>query len=253
LKDVDADDTGDYKRKEQTLPRLEHLRERLFKLQMKMYAERRQRLLVIFQAMDTGGKDGVVKHIMSGVNPSGVTVSEFKAPTSEELAHDFLWRAHIRAPARGMIGIWNRSHYEDVLIVRVKQLVADKVWKRRYEDINAFEKLLYHSDMKILKFYLHISADEQRRRLQERLDDPSKNWKFNLQDLEERKRWDDYQKAYEDALNKCSTDIAPWMIVPANHKWARNLAVAEAIVDALEEMDPEYPKVDFDPKAIKVE
>jgi PPK2 family polyphosphate:nucleotide phosphotransferase len=253
LRDVDPDASGEYSSKEETLERLQQLRERLNTLQEALYAEGRRSVLIVLQAMDTGGKDGALKSLMTGINPAGVRVTSFKAPSSEDLAHDFLWRIHQHVPPKGMIGVWNRSHYEDVLIARVRNLVAKKVWKTRYEDINHFEQLLTHNGVTVLKFYLHISKDEQKERLQARLDNPDKHWKFNPGDLEERKLWDDYQHAYEDAINNCSTEHAPWMIVPANRKWARNITLAEAVVTALEELDPRYPKVEFDPASIVIE
>ena len=253
LRDVDPGATGEYSSKEETLDRLHQLRERLSTLQEALYAESRRSVLIVLQAMDTGGKDGALKSLMTGINPAGVRVTSFKAPSSEELAHDFLWRVHQHVPPKGMIGVWNRSHYEDVLIVRVHQLVSRKVWQTRYEDINDFERLLTNNGVTLLKFYLHISKEEQKDRLQARLDNPDKHWKFNPGDLEERKLWDDYQRAYEDAINNCSTAHAPWMVVPANKKWARNIALAEAVVAALEKMKPQYPKADFDPQNIVID
>ena len=253
LRDISTDATGEYQSKEDSLKPLEKLRERLFVLQEALYAEHKRSVLVVFQAMDTGGKDGAVKSILSGINPEGVQVTSFKAPSAEELDHDFLWRIHQKVPPRGIIGVWNRSHYEDVLIVRVHKLIEKSVWKRRYEDINNFERVLTDNGVTILKFFLHISKDEQKKRLQARLDNPDKNWKFNPADLKERAFWDDYQDAYEDALNHCSTDYAPWNIIAADHKWARNIAIAEVLVKALEKIDPKYPKVDFDPKAIEID
>jgi PPK2 family polyphosphate:nucleotide phosphotransferase len=252
LKDIDANATGDWQ-KEETPPVLAGLNKRLFDLQEALYAERKRSLLLVFQAMDTGGKDGALKSLLSGINPAGVRVASFKAPTAEELAHDFLWRIHQEAPPRGYIGVWNRSHYEDVLITRVHKLIDKKTCEQRYEMINDFERMLTLNGTTILKFHLFISKDEQKERLQARLDKPDKNWKFNLGDLEERKLWDDYLQAYEDAINATSTKHAPWHIVPANKKWARNIALAEVVVSALEKMNPQYPKVDFDPKSIVVE
>ena len=207
-----------------------------------LYAESKHRLLIVLQAMDTGGKDGVIRHVMSGVNPQGCQVTSFKVPTAEELAHDFLWRIHQQVPRRGYIGIFNRSHYEDVLVVRVHDLVPKKVWQQRYEQINQFEKLLSETGTTILKFFLHISKDEQKRRLEARRDTPEKQWKFSLGDLKEREYWDDYMDAYEDALTRCSTRWAPWYIVPANQKWYRNLVVARTIVKTLESFDMKYPE-----------
>ena len=253
LRDVDADATGDYKSKDEVVARMAKLHEKLSELQETLYAENKQSLLIVLQAMDTGGKDGALRSLMTGVNPAGVQVTSFKAPSVEEMRHDFLWRIHKAVPPRGIIGVWNRSHYEDVLVVRVHKHIDKKTCQERYDDINAFENHLSDNNVKILKFYLHISKDEQKERLQARLDNPDKNWKFSPGDLEERKFWDDYQEAFEDAINNCSTAYAPWMIVPANHKWARNIALSEAVVSALEKMNPKYPKVDFDPKAIVIE
>ena len=203
--------------------------------------------------MDTGGKDGAIRNLCAGLNPAGLEIRSFKAPSQEELDHDFLWRLHQVAPAKGMIGIWNRSHYEDVLVVRVHKLVPKKVWKARYEQINAFEKILTDNGTTIVKFMLHISKDEQKKRLQARLDDPTKWWKFNPNDIKERALWPRYQDAYEDAINRCATDHAPWHIVPANHKWARNLAMVEVVLRILKKMDPRYPKLSFDPKTLIID
>jgi PPK2 family polyphosphate:nucleotide phosphotransferase len=218
-----------------------------------LYAEHRRSLLLIFQAMDTGGKDGAIKNLCAGLNPAGLRINDFKTPSQEELDHDFLWRAHRATPGKGMIGVWNRSHYEDVLIVRVHKLVPKKVWKARYDQINRFEKNLTQNGTTIVKFMLHISKDEQKKRLQARLDDPEKWWKFNPNDIKERALWDDYQEAYEDALNSCATGFAPWHVVPANHKWARNLFVTDLVLRVLKTMDPRYPKLSFDPKTIKID
>jgi PPK2 family polyphosphate:nucleotide phosphotransferase len=235
--DVDADDHELDAAQQKLLARLEEL-------QAALYAESRQSLLVILQALDAGGKDGTTRKVFSSLNPQGCEVHSFKRPTEEELAHDFLWRAHRVVPRTGMIGIFNRSYYEDVLVVRVHDLVPKKVWKKRFDQINAFERMLTQNGVTILKFYLHISRAEQKRRLADRLEDPTKNWKFEPGDLEERERWDDYIEAYEDALSRCSTKWAPWYIVPADRKHARNLLVTQVIVDALERMDPQYPKAD---------
>ena len=232
--------------KEAARPRLLALRQRLCELQEQLYAEHRRSLLLVFQAMDTGGKDGLIENLLTGVNPAGVAVASFKAPSHEELAHDFLWRVHAQTPKRGHIGVFNRSHYEDVLIARVHGLVNEAVCRRRYDDINNFEAMLTRNGTRILKFFLHISKQEQAERLQARLDDPAKNWKFDPDDLPERARWHDYQQAYEDALRHCSPAAAPWFVVPANHKWARDLAVAEIVVATLEAMNPQPPKVNFD-------
>ena len=196
----------------------------------------------MLQAMDTGGKDGAIRHVFDGVNPQGVRVASFKVPTPEERAHDYLWRVHKQTPGSGEMVIFNRSHYEDVLVVRVHELVPKAVWSRRYEQINNFERMLAEEGTTILKFYLHISPDEQKERLQARLDEPHKNWKFSTGDLAERKRWDEYMQAYEDMLSKTSTKWAPWYIIPANRKWLRNLLMSQIIVDTLEGLDMKYPE-----------
>lgn len=252
LSKIDPDETCGTK-KEEAIERFCELREKISALQEILYAEHHRSLLLIFQAMDTGGKDGAIKNLCSGINPAGLRIHDFKAPSLEELDHDFLWRVHQAVPGKGMIGIWNRSHYEDVLIVRVHKLVPKKVWKARYEQINRFEKNLAENGTAIVKLMLHISKEEQQERLQARLDDSEKWWKFNPNDLKEREFWEDYQQAYEDAINCCSTDWAPWHVVPANHKWARNLFVAELVLQTLKEMDPRFPKVSFDPKTIKID
>ena len=233
--------TGPFESKKRAKHELELLREELVELQERFFAWDKRSLLIVLQAMDTGGKDGTIEHVMRGTNPQGVEVASFKVPTPEELSHDYLWRVHKAAPARRMIGIFNRSHYEDVLVVRVHNLVPEAVWSERYEQICNFERLLAASGTVILKFYLHISKDEQARRLQSRLDDPNKHWKFAKGDLKERALWDDYQAAYTDAINRCSAEYAPWYVVPANHKWYRNLVIMSALVDTLKSLDPQYP------------
>ncbi len=220
---------------------LKKLTARLEELQELLYAEGKQKLLIILQAMDTGGKDGVIRHVFDGVNPQGVKVANFKVPTAEELSHDYLWRVHKQTPGRGEIVIFNRSHYEDVLVVRVHNLVPPEVWQRRYDHINAFEQLLAEEGTTILKFFLHISKDEQRERLESRRDEPHKQWKFNVGDLKERKLWGDYTAAYEDALSKTSTEWAPWYVVPADRKWYRNLVIGTTLVETLERFDMRYP------------
>ena len=217
------------------------LRHELIELQRRLYAEGRRKLLVVFQAMDAGGKDGTIRRVFRGVNPQGVRVTSFKNPSVEDLAHDFLWRIHKAAPAAGMIGVFNRSHYEDVLVVRVESIVPELVWRPRYEAINQFENMLAESGTTILKFYLHISKNEQKKRFQTRLDVPDKYWKFSAADLDKRKQWDDYQAAYEDLLNQCTTQQAPWHVIPADQKWYRNLAVSRVLVQALKQLDPRYP------------
>jgi PPK2 family polyphosphate:nucleotide phosphotransferase len=228
--------------------KMEKLRIRLDELQNALYAESKRALLVVLQARDAGGKDGTIRRVFTSVNPQGCTVTAFKAPSAIELAHDYLWRVHAAVPARGMIGIFNRSHYEDVLAVRVHKLVPKKVWKQRYDQINDFERILTENGVTILKFFLHISKEEQRLRLCDRLIDPAKNWKFQAGDLDERKLWDDYTRAYVDVFRKCSTKYAPWYLVPGDRKHARDFLVMETIVSTLEEMDPTYPKAD--PKAL---
>jgi PPK2 family polyphosphate:nucleotide phosphotransferase len=252
LSEVDPDATGGVK-KEAALERYVQLREKINVLQQILYAEHRRSLLIVFQAMDTGGKDGAIKNLCAGLNPAGLRITSFKAPSQKELDHDFLWRAHQAVPGKGMIGIWNRSHYEDVLIARVHKLVPKKIWKARYGQINRFEEILSENGITVLKFMLHISKDEQKKRLQARLNDPEKWWKFNPSDLKERSFWNDYQKAYEDAINCCTTKCAPWHIVPANHKWARSLAIADLVLRVLKKMDPRYPKLSFDPKTLVVD
>ena len=234
-------------------PRLLELQHRLFELQELLYAEHRQSLLLVFQAMDTGGKDGAIGNLLTGVNPAGVSVASFKAPSAEELSHDFLWRIHAQAPRRGHIGVYNRSHYEDVLVTRVHNFIDDKTARQRFEDINNYEAMLVNNGTRILKFFLHISKEEQAARLQARLDDPAKNWKFDPNDLKERTRWTDYQAVYEDALRHCSPAHAPWFVIPANQKWARDLAIAEIVVATLEGMNPKPPKPTFDVKAQAIE
>ncbi|MCK4470345.1 MAG: polyphosphate kinase 2 family protein [Anaerolineae bacterium] len=221
---------------------LRALNERLEALQELLYAEHKHKVLIVLQAMDTGGKDGTIRHVFEGVDPQGVKVASFKVPTPEELDHDYLWRVHKQVPARGEIVIFNRSHYEDVLVVRVHNLAPPAVWGRRYDHINDFERLLVEEGTTILKFFLHIGLDEQRERLQARLDEPHKRWKFNLGDLDERRLWPEYQRAYEDVLSKTSTEQAPWYIVPANRKWYRNLVVATVLVETLEGLNMDYPQ-----------
>ena len=253
LADIDTGSTGDFDDKASGKEHAAGLVKRIARLQRALYAERKQALLIVLQATDTGGKDGAIRHLLTGVNPQGVRVNSFVVPTAQEAAHDFLWRIHAATPAAGMIGVFNRSHYEDVLVVRIHDLVPEKVWRARYEAINNFEKLLTQSGTTIVKFYLHISKDEQQERLQSRLDEPDKNWKFSPADLKERQSWDDYQAAYQDMINKCSTDWAPWNIVPADHKWARDIAIAEKVLATLETMNPQYPTADFDPKTIEID
>lgn len=233
--------------------RLEKNCGRLSVLQYLLYAEARRSLLVVLQGIDAGGKDGTIRHVMSGLNPQGVDVTPFKVPEGEEKRHDYLWRIHKAVPENGKIGIFNRSHYEDVLVVRVHGLVPKSVWEKRYEQINHFEEMLSANGVHILKFLLMISKDEQAKRFRERLDDKSKNWKFSLADVKEREYWDDYIEAYQDMLRECSTKVAPWYVIPANKKWFRNLAVSEIMVHALESMNLKFPKPTADLAGIKFE
>jgi PPK2 family polyphosphate:nucleotide phosphotransferase len=240
LAGVDPNDTHGH-RKAESERDLETGLRRLTELQDRLWAESKHAVLVVLQGIDAAGKDGTIRHVMGGFNPMGCTVTSFKVPTPIELAHDYLWRIHQRAPGRGEIAIFNRSHYEDVLVVRVHELVPKDIWSKRYDEINAFEQMLADGGTTILKFFLYIDRDEQRERFQARIDDPTKRWKFRLGDLEDRRLWDSYTAAYEEALSRCSTKDAPWYVVPSNHKWFRNLAVAEILADALEALDPEYP------------
>ena len=228
--------------KSHALRKSEELRVIMSDLQQKLFAERKRSLLVCLQALDAGGKDGVIKHVIGSMNPAGCDVASFKEPTQEELAHDFLWRVEAKTPKRGEVAIFNRSHYEDVLIGRVHNLVPQEVWSKRYDQINDFERRLAANGTHILKFFLHISKEEQLRRFEQRLDDATKRWKISESDYTEREYWDDYVRAYEDALVKCNTGDAPWFVIPADHKWFRDLAVSEIIVAKLEAMKIQVPK-----------
>jgi PPK2 family polyphosphate:nucleotide phosphotransferase len=239
---VDPADTGGVRDQDEATRELAILRERMALLQQLLWADGHWAVLCVFQAMDAGGKDGVIRHVFSGLNPAGCRVTSFKAPTAEELRHDFLWRIHRELPPHGSIGIFNRSHYEDVLIVRVHDLVPPETWKPRYERINEFERQVSASRTLVLKFFLHVSKKEQEQRLLQRLLDPKKNWKFLAGDLAERERWGDYRKAYEDALTRCSTAWAPWYAIPADRKWYRDLAVARILCHALEALPLAWPK-----------
>jgi len=252
LSKIDPDDTVGMSKKD-ACTRFVELREEISLLQEKLFAEHERSLLILFQAMDTGGKDGALKALCFGLNPAGLEVARFKAPTQAELDHDFLWRAHKVTPNKGMIGIWNRSYYEDVLVVRVHKLVPKKLWKARYDQINRFEEILSKNGTTILKFMLHISKDEQKRRLKARIDDPKKRWKFSTSDLKERPFWGHFQEAYEDAINCCTTDYAPWYVIPANHKWARDLAIVEIVWRVLKKMKPRYPKIRFAPAMVTID
>ena len=242
LADWDADYTADFKSKEQSLELLEKKLEKLAKLQYLLYAENKHAILVVLQAMDAGGKDGTIRTVMGPMNPQSCKVTSFKGPSEEELAHDFLWRIHRYVPRKGEVRIFNRSHYEDVLIVRVHNLVPKSLWSARYEQINNFEKMLVENDIHVIKFFLHINRKEQHKRLKERLNDPTKYWKADPADFKESKFWNEYTKAYEDALEKCSTEHAPWYVIPANKKWFRNLAIAEIMVSHLERLKMNFPE-----------
>ena len=241
LADIDPRQVHGEWTKESAGERIAANTERSRDLALRLYAENRRALLLVLQGMDTSGKDGTIRTVLTGINPQSFYISSFKQPSAEELDHDFLWRIHKSVPRHGEIGIFNRSQYEDVLVVRVHNLVPEDEWKSRYERINEFEKLLVEGRITIVKCFLHISKEEQRERLQARLDDPTKRWKFSSADLAERKLWDDYQAAYEDALAKCNTTHAPWNVIPSDRKWYRNLVVSELLKDTLEAMDPQFP------------
>jgi PPK2 family polyphosphate:nucleotide phosphotransferase len=248
-----TDYSGDFKSKKEAVKILKKNIERMTELQAKLYAQDKYSLLIIFQAMDAAGKDGTIKHVMSGLNPQGTQVSSFKQPSKEELDHGYLWRINKALPERGRIGIFNRSHYEEVLVVRVHDLIKyqkipDKfnnknIWKQRYEQINNFEEYLYENGIVIIKFFLHVSKDEQKKRFLERIEDPAKNWKFSSGDIEERKYWDEYQKAYQEAISATSKKHSPWYIIPADRKWFARLAVSEIIVREMKKLKPEFPKL----------
>jgi len=252
LRDRDPEATPGIKGKAAAEKALEKNMKRLEELQFLLYAESRRAVLIVFQAMDAGGKDGIIRHVMSALNPQGCSVTSFKVPTPEEAKHDFLWRIHKATPRLGEFAIFNRSHYEDVLVVRVHDLVSKSVWAKRYNHINAFEKLLAESQVAIFKFFLHISKDEQKERFQTRLEDPTRQWKLSEGDFSERDYWDDYLKAYEDALTRCSTPWAPWYVIPANKKWYRNLAVSEILVDALEDLRMKFPPPSLDVTKVRL-
>ncbi|MBZ6075374.1 polyphosphate kinase 2 family protein [Microvirga puerhi] len=248
LKDVDPRDNSIFQNEGATKAETEQLARDIDALQDRLYAEGQRALLVILQGTDTAGKDGTIRGVFNSTGPIGVSVTAFRRPSENELAHDYLWRAHLACPKRGMIGIFNRSHYEDVLVAKVRALAPKKAIEQRYAEINAFEKMLTENGTVVLKFMLHISKDEQKERLQERLDNPKKHWKFNPADLEDRKKWDDFQDAYETMLNECSTDWAPWYVIPGDRKWVRNGIIARIVKETLEEMDPKYPKAPWNPK-----
>jgi len=248
-----TDDTGKFKDKAESKPVVKKNLQKLKQLQELFYAQGTHGLLIVLQAMDAGGKDGAISHVFSGVNPQGCQVTSFKIPSTEEKAHAFLWRYHMATPRRGMIGIFNRSHYESVLVERVHNLTPEKIWSKRYDEINHFEQMMTAEGYIILKFFLHISKHEQKRRLQARLDDPAKNWKLSPSDVAERQYWDQYTKAYEEAMEKCSTDYAPWYVVPADNKWFRNWVLSDTIVRAMGALDLKFPKADPEIKGLKIE
>jgi PPK2 family polyphosphate:nucleotide phosphotransferase len=255
LEHVDADEQGPFSGKDdpRVASELERRLTRLAELQERLYIESQRSVLVVLQAMDTAGKDGVLRQVVGPLDSRGVAVVSFKAPNAEEASHDFLWRVHKHAPRKGEMVFFNRSHYEDVLVPRVMKSVPKAVWSERYALINAFEALLTHSGTRVLKFFLHISREEQKRRLEERLRDPEKHWKFDPADLVARARWDAYMAAYEDVFSHCSTADSPWYVVPANRKWYRNLAIAHVLERTLEEMNPQFPaRPDFDPSKYSV-
>ena len=251
LRDFDPDDCGGLE-KDRTREETRKLCERIGELQHVLYANATRAVIILLQGMDGSGKDSTGAHVLEFVTPAGVQTSNFKAPSAEELAHDFLWRVHKALPRYGCIGLFNRSHYEDVLIVRVLGLQPEKIWRARYEQINAFEKLLADNRVVLLKFFLHISKQEQAERLRERLKNRTKHWKFSVADLDMRERWNDFQKAYEDAINQCSTKHAPWHIVPANRKWFRDYVVARTVVEALEQLKLKWPKCKDDLSRVKI-
>ena len=251
LSDWDPEDTLGWDKGHKTKETLEKTIEKLDKLQYLLYAEHKRALLIVLQGLDAAGKDGTIRHVMAGVNPQGCKVTPFKKPSVEEAEHDYLWRVHKAVPERGDIGIFNRSHYEDVLVVRVHDLVPKDVWTKRYDQINEFEKMLHQNNVKILKFFLHISKDEQKRRFQQRIDDPDRRWKISDADFAERKYWDDYTRAYEAALENCNGAHAPWYVIPSNKKWFRNLAVSHIITETLEGMDMKFPPPTVDVKKLK--
>jgi PPK2 family polyphosphate:nucleotide phosphotransferase len=248
----DASDTLGVK-KESAAAQLERNLERLSVLQYLLYAEARRSLLVVLQGIDAGGKDGTIQHVMSGLNPQGVRVTSFKVPEGPERRHDYLWRVHRAVPEFGQIGIFNRSHYEDVLVVRVHDIVPKSVWSKRYDQINDFERMLAANGTRIVKFLLYIDKEEQAKRFRERIDDKTKNWKFSPADLKERGYWDQYIDAYQDMLQRCSTECAPWYVIPANRKWFRNLAVSQILREELEAMKLQFPKPAEDLSGIKFE
>ena len=253
LENHDPNDTGDFTNKKEARRVLKQVTRRLSELQYVLYAENTRALLIVLQGMDAAGKDGTIRRVMRGMNPQGTTVTSFKKPSTEELDHDFLWRIHRAVPRRGDVGIFNRSHYEDVLVVRVHDLVPKDVWSARYDQINAFEKVLADDGIVMLKFFLHISKDEQKRRFEDRVNDPSRHWKISPSDFSERPHWDAYTEAYEEALTRCSTEWAPWYIIPANRKWFRNVAVAQIVAERLASLDMKFPAPTVDISRIRID
>ncbi len=252
LSKVDPDETEHYTDEESGLKDLEEQRQRISELQERLFAEEKRSLLVVLQAMDAGGKDGVGRGVFRGINPQGCNVWSFKEASDDEAKHDFLWRYHQKIPEAGMIALFNRSYYEQVLSARVKGEEPEEVWRNRYKLINDFEQMLTHEGVTVLKFFLHVSKDEQKRRLEERLENPRKYWLFSENDVKERERWDEHMEAFEDAINNCSTKYAPWYVVPGNKKWFRNLVIARSIADTLEELNPQFPPLDKKYKDIKI-
>jgi len=246
LRDADAAPPDGHPDHEVLERRMAGLSRQLTSLQAQLYAEAKRSLLVVFQARDAGGKDGAIKRVFGPLNPQGSYVASFRAPTPDELAHDYLWRVHSVVPEKGYIGIFNRSHYEDVLVPRVEKLVPPKVWKKRYRQINDFERMLAENGVTILKFFLHVSKDEQKKRFLERIDDPAKNWKFREGDIAAREKWDDYQRAYSAMMRRCSTPWAPWFVVPADDKRLRDYLISRTVVRALRRMKPEFPATEGD-------
>lgn len=234
-------------------PQFDELQDQLQELQKKLYAQNKHRVLVVMQAMDTGGKDGCIKHVFSRIDPQGIHVRSFKKPSEEEMSYDFLWRVHSKVPHKGQLVIFNRSHYEDIIAVRVKKIFPEDVWKRRQRHIVEFERMLAEEGTTIVKIFLHISKAEQKRRLEARLADPIKHWKINPDDLVDRAHWGEFMTAYEDVMSKTSTEFAPWYVVPADRKWYRNLCVARIMLDTLKKLNMEFPPISWDPKSIKIE
>lgn len=246
LAKIDAGFKDQHESQEHAQPEIATYEEKLKDLQYLMYAEGKHSLLICLQGRDAAGKDGTIKHVLGAMNPQGCTVNSFKVPTHQEAAHDFLWRYHRATPGQGQVSIFNRSQYEDVLIVRVHNLVPEAVWSKRYDHINDFERLLHDNGTHILKFYLHIDADEQLKRFKKRIDDPARHWKISEADYSERPHWDEYTHAFEAALSKCSTEYAPWYIIPANHKWFRNLAISRIVAETLESLNMQFPAPTID-------